>query len=93
MEWINQEVKVFLRYYVNYQQDNWTEWLAEVEFQYNNKRHTATKKTSFKLNFGRHSWKGNLTVKIELPKLKDFLDGLQTSWAKAKKSMKIAKKL
>ena len=30
---------------------------------------------------------------MELPKLEDFLDGLQTSWAKAKKSMKIAKKL
>ena len=30
MEWINQEVKAFLRYYVNYKQDNWTEWLAAV---------------------------------------------------------------
>ena len=25
MEWINQEVKVFLQHYVNYQQDDWTE--------------------------------------------------------------------
>ena len=42
------------------------------------------------LNFGRHLWKGNLTVKIELLKLEDFLERLQKSWDKAKKSMKIA---
>ena len=28
MEQINQEVKVFLQHYVNYQQDNWIEWLV-----------------------------------------------------------------
>ena len=33
IERINQEAKVFLWYYVNYQQDNWTEWLLAVEFQ------------------------------------------------------------
>jgi len=27
-EIINQEVKEFLQYYVNYQQDDWTEWLS-----------------------------------------------------------------
>jgi len=42
MERINQEIGTFLRHYVNYQQDNWTEWLVVAEFQYNNKRHTAT---------------------------------------------------
>jgi len=34
-EQINQEIGTFLRHYVNYQQDNWTEWLAVAEFQYN----------------------------------------------------------
>jgi len=32
MERINQEVEVFLRHYINYRQDNWTKWLATVEF-------------------------------------------------------------
>jgi len=32
-ERINQEIGTFLRYYVNYQQDNWMNWLAAVEFQ------------------------------------------------------------
>ena len=80
-----------MRHYINYQQDNWTEWLAAVEFQYNNKKHTITEKTSFELNFGKHPWKKNLTVKTELPKLEDFLNRLQTSWKKVVESMEIAK--
>ena len=52
-ERINQEIGTFLQHYVNYQQDDWTNWLAAAEFQYNNKRHAATGKTPFELNFGR----------------------------------------
>jgi len=36
-ERINQEIGTFLRHYVNYKQDDWTEWLAMAEFAYNNK--------------------------------------------------------
>ena len=61
-ERINQEIGIFLRHYINYQQNNWTEWLADMEFQYNNKRPVATERTPFELNFGRHLWKGNLVV-------------------------------
>jgi len=32
MERINQEIGTFLQYYVNYQQDDWMNWLAAVEF-------------------------------------------------------------
>ena len=53
-ERINQEIGIFLRHYVNYQQDDWMNWLATAEFQYNNKKHVATGKTPFELNFGRH---------------------------------------
>ena len=67
MERINQEIGTFLRHYVNYQQDDWTNWLAAAEFQYNDKRHAATGKTPFELNFGRHPWKGDLMVKTDIP--------------------------
>ena len=53
-ERINQEIGMFLWHYVNYQQDNWTEWLATAEFQYNDKRHAATERIPFELNFGKH---------------------------------------
>ena len=91
-ERINQEVGTFLQHYVNYQQDDWTEWLVAVEFQYNNKKHVATEQTLFELNFRRHLWKDNLVVQTEFPKLEEFLIGLQRSWKEATKSIKVAQK-
>ena len=66
-EQINQEIGTFLRHYVNYQQDDWTDWLAAAEFQYNDKIHAVIGKTPFELNFGRHPWKGDLMVKTDIP--------------------------
>jgi len=51
----------------------------------------ATEHTLFELNFERDLWKEDLTVKIELPKLENFLKGLQMSWEAAKKLIEIAK--
>jgi len=65
--------------------------LSIAEFQYNVKKHAAIRYTSFKLNFGRHSWKGNLTIRMELPKLDNFLGGIQRSWNKAKILINMAK--
>ena len=42
------------------------DWLAIAEFQYNNKKYVAMGKTLFKLNFGRHPWKGDLMVQMEI---------------------------
>jgi len=38
------------------------EWLAAAKFQYNDKRHAATGRTLFELNFGRHLWKDDLVI-------------------------------
>ena len=40
--------------------------MATAEFSYNDKKHAVTGKMPFKLNFGRHPWKGDLTVKMEI---------------------------
>jgi len=64
---------------MNYQQDNWTDWLAAAEFQYNDKKHVATGRTSFELNFGRYSWKGDLMVQTGIPQVEDFLIRMQKS--------------
>ena len=93
MEQINQEIGIFLRHYVNYQQDNWTEQLAIAEFQYNNKKHTVTGHTPFELNFGQHPWKRNSTMQTEFPKPEEFLIGLQKSWEKVTKAMDMAKEM
>ena len=39
--------------YVNHRQNNWAEWLATVEFAFNNKMHTATRSSPFQVNYGR----------------------------------------
>ena len=66
------------------------EWLAVVEFQYDDKKHAATGRTPFKLNFGRHLQKGNLVVQSEISRVKEFLVGLQKNWEQATKAMEEA---
>ena len=55
------------------------EWLAAVEFQYNDKKHAATGQTPFELNLRRYLWKDNLVTQMKFPKLEEFLAGLQQS--------------
>ena len=77
---------------MNYQQDDWTNWLAAAEFQYNDKRYAAMGKTPFKLNFGRYPWKNNLIMKMDIPRVEDFLSGLQRIWEQATKAMEEAQR-
>ena len=91
-ERINQEIGMFLQHYVNYKQDDWTEWLAMAEFAYNNKKHTATNKTPFELNFGRHPWKGDLMVQTEIPRVEEFTKNIQESWKHTAQAMEEAQK-
>ena len=63
-----------------------------MEFQYNDKKYAATGKTPFELNFGRHPWKGNLMVKMDIPQVEDFLSRLQRSWEQATKAIEEAQK-
>jgi len=40
-EHVNQELKQYLRIFVNERQDNWDEWLPMAEFAYNNHIHSS----------------------------------------------------
>ena len=53
MERTNQELKQYLRMYVNHRQNNWVEQLATAEFAFNNKVHMATKSLPFQINYGK----------------------------------------
>ena len=79
MERINQEIGTFLQHYVNYQQDNWMDWLVTAEFQYNDKKHVVIGRMPFELNFERYPWKGNLVIQTEITRVKEFLAEIQKS--------------
>lgn len=53
-ERMNQTMEQYLRAYVNYQQDDWTDWLPLAEFAYNNSRQSSTEQSPFFLNYGFH---------------------------------------
>jgi len=53
MERMNQELEQYLRFFINYRQKDWPEWLATVEFAVNNKTHLATKVSPLMANYGR----------------------------------------
>ena len=50
---INQELEQYLRFFVDYWQKDWPEWLASVEFAMNNKVYSTTKVFLFMANYER----------------------------------------
>ena len=50
MERMNQELEQYLRMFIDHCQEQWPDWLATVEFAYNNKVQTSTKVLLFKAN-------------------------------------------
>ena len=66
--------------------------MATAEFLYNNKKHAATGRTLFKLNFGRHPWKGDLMVQTGILSVEEFMEHLQKSWEQATYAMEESQK-
>ena len=50
----NQTLEQYLRCFINYQQDDWVDYLHFAEFSYNNSVHSSTKLTPFFANTGVH---------------------------------------
>ena len=53
----------------------------------------AIGRTPFKLNFGRHLWKGDLVVKMEIPQVEEFLVEMKKSWEQVTKAIEEAQKV
>ena len=52
-ERVNQELKQYLRVFIDYRQEQWLDWLVTAEFVYNNKIYLATKVLPFEANYGQ----------------------------------------
>jgi hypothetical protein len=86
-EHLNQEIEQFLRIYVNYQQNNWAEWLAIATFNYNDKIHSSTGQSPFFLNHGYHPRKGIEPGKVQNLGAKEFVDRLEEARNNARKAL------
>ena len=96
MERTNQELEQYLRIYVNHRQNNWSEWLATAEFTFNNKVHTATKSSLFKVNYRREPRMGfvirkkgkNVKTEEFVKKIKDKHEEVKAALVKSQEEMK-----
>ena len=88
MERTNQELEQYLRMYVNHKQNNWSEWLAIAEFTFNNKVHTATKSSLFKVNYGREPKMGfDIRKKGKNVKTEEFVKEMKDRHEEAKATL------
>jgi len=87
-ERVNQEMEQYLRLYCSYQQDDWTKWLPMAKFAYNNWIHSATGKSPFFVNLGRHSNTGREVERSEgnTPSVDAFLEVME----RTKREVKMA---
>ena len=77
-EWMNQELEQYLRFFVDYRQNDWPEWLASAEFVVNNKVHTAMKISPFIANYGRElRMGGNIRKRGKIEKAIEFVERMK----------------
>ena len=78
MEWMNQELEQYLRFFVDHRQKDWPEWLLSVEFVVNNKVHTATKVLSFMANYRRELRMGeDIRKRGKVEKAMEFVERIK----------------
>jgi len=89
----NQRLEQYLRMSVNHRQNNWSEWLATAEFAFNNKVHTATKISPFKVNYGREPRMGfDIRKKEKNEKAEEFAREIKERYEEARAALVKAQK-
>ena len=90
-EWMNQELEQYLRFFVDYRQNDWLEWLASAEFVVNNKVHTAMKISPFIANYGRElRMGGNIRKRGKIEKAIEFVERMKKMHEEAEVALRKA---
>jgi len=88
---MNQELEQYLRFFIEYKQKDWPEWLASAEFAVNNKVHTATKIPPFRANYGKElRMEGNIRRKGKVEKVTKFVERMKQVQEEAEMALKKA---
>ena len=78
IERMNQELEQYLRFFVDYRQKDWPEWLASAEFAINNKTHSTTKVSLFMASYRRKMRIGiDLRRKEKMEKAMEFVERMR----------------
>ena len=75
---MNQELEQYLRFFIDYRQKNWLEWLVSAEFAINNKVHSITKISLFIANYRRELRIGaDIRKKRKMEKVMEFAERMK----------------
>ena len=81
---MNQELEQYLRFFIEYRQRDWPEWLATAEFLVNNKIHTAIKVLPFIANYRRElRMEADIRRKEKVEKVTEFVKRMKKIQEKA----------
>jgi hypothetical protein len=84
----NQTIKIFLKYYLNYNQDNWARMLATSQFKMNNNINKTTGRAPFDLIL---RFKPEMRMNIEAAATEDSHNALKKAPA-ARRDIKLREK-
>ena len=86
---MNQDLEQYLRMFINYRQEQWSDWLAIAEFAYNNKVQTSTKVLLFKAN---NEWDPYMEFKMrkkrKFKKIEEFVTRMKKVHEKTKAALR-----
>jgi len=85
---MNQELELYLQFFVDYKQKNWLIWLAMVEFAVDNKTYLATKMSLLKANYSRELRMETDIIRKE--KVTEFVERIKKVKEKAETALKKA---
>ena len=75
---MNQELEQYLRFFIDYRQKDWPDWLASAEFAINNKVHSVTKVSLFMANYRRELRMGaDIRKKGKVEKATEFVERMK----------------
>jgi len=81
---MNQELEQYLRFFTEYRQRDWPEWLATAEFVVNNKVYSAIKISPFMANYGREiRMEVDIRRKGNVEKVTEFVERMRKVQEKA----------
>jgi len=88
-ERMNQDLEQSLRMFIDHQQEQWPDWLAIVEFAYNNKVQTSTKVSLFRANNGQNPRMGfEIRKKEKFKKAEEFATRMKEIYEEAEAALK-----